>query len=162
MNGENKTATNSSGIVSLGTIQITDISTPDTYTIKETTGPAGYNKFTGSIELSVAKKIENGKYVVDTANTTMIVKDSGGTQITQNIPVTIDKTTGKITIKVDNEKITGEYELEIVKVDSKTKDPLSGAIFNVNGQDKTATNASGIVNIGTFQITNTTTPDTIQ
>ena len=55
----------------------------------------------------------------------MVVKDSEGTQITQNIPVTIDKTTGKITITVDNEKIEGSYELEIVKVDGKTNAPVS-------------------------------------
>ena len=160
VNGENKTATNASGIVNIGTFQITDTSTPDTYTITETSGPEGYKKFDGTIELSVAKKIENGTYVVDTDNTTMVVKDSEGTQITQNIPVTIDKTTGKITITVDNEKVEGNYELEIVKQDGETGAKLSGAVFNVNGENKTATNASGIVNIGTFQITDTSTPDT--
>ena len=160
VNGENKTATNSSGIVNLGTIQITNTSTKDSYVIKEVTAPNGYNGFTGSIELSVAKKVENGKYVIDTANTTMVVKDSNGTQITQNIPVTIDKTTGKITIAVDNEKIEGSYELEIVKQDGETGEKLSGAVFNVNGEDKTPTNASGIVSLGTIQITNTSTKDT--
>ena len=159
VNGEDKTATNSNGIVNIGTFQITDTSTLDTYTIRETTSPEGYNKFEGTIELSVAKKLENGNYIVDTENTTMTVRDSGGTEITQNVPVTIDKTTGKITITVDNEKAEGSYELEIVKQDGETGSKLSGAVFNVNGEDKEATNSDGIVNIGTFQITDTSTPD---
>ena len=159
VNGEDKTATNTSGIVNLGKVQITNTSTIDTYTIEETTSPNGYNKFDGTIELNVAKKIENARYVVDTANTTIVVKDSSGTQITQNIPVTINKTTGKITITVDNERITGSYELEIVKVDSQTGEKLSGAVFNVNGEDKTATNANGIVNLGKHQITEAGTAD---
>ena len=93
VNGEDKTATNSNGILSLGTTEITGIDTTDNYTITETSAPEGYNKFTGSIELSVAKKIEDGAYVVDTENTTMVVKDSTGVTITENIPVTINKTT---------------------------------------------------------------------
>ncbi len=159
VNGEDKTATNTSGVVNIGTIQIKNTSTPDTYTIKETTSPEGYNKFTGSIELNVAKKIENARYVVDTENTTMVVKDSTGATITENIPVTINKTTGKITITVDNEKITGNYELEIVKVDGETNLPLTGAVFNVNGEDKTPTNTDGILNLGTTEITGTATKD---
>ena len=113
VNGEDKEATNSDGIVNIGTFQITDTSTPDRYTIKETSSPEGYNKFEGSIELSVAKTIQDGVYVVDTENTTMVVKDSEGTEITENIPVTIDKTTGKITITVDNVK--KEFDLALRK-----------------------------------------------
>ena len=130
VNGEDKTATNAGGILSLGTFQITDTTTADTYTITETSAPEGYNKFEGSIELSVAKKIENGNYVVDTENTTMVVKDSTGATITQNVPVTIDKTAGKITITVDNEKIAGGYGLEILKVDQENEGKvLEGAEF---------------------------------
>ena len=95
---------NTSGILNLGTIEITNTETPDTYVIKETTAPKGYNKFEGSIELSVAKKVENGIYVIDTENTTMVVKNSEGVEITQDIPVEINKGTGRITIAVDNEK----------------------------------------------------------
>ena len=84
VNGEDKTATNASGILNLGTFTITNTEIPDTYVIKETTEPTGYNKFDGSIELSVAKKLENGNYIVDTANTTMVVKDSTGATITNN------------------------------------------------------------------------------
>ena len=160
VNGEDRTATNASGIVNIGTFQITDTSTPDTYTITETSGPEGYNKFDGSIELSVAKKIENGNYVVDTENTTMVVKDSTGATITQNVPVTIDKTTGRITITVDNEKIEGNYVVEIVKKEKETDISLPGAIFNVNGEDQTATNSNGILSLGTIEITEIDTPDT--
>ena len=159
VNGEDKEATNSNGILSLGTVEITDTETLDTYTITETSSPEGYNKFEGSIELSVAKKLENGNYVVDTENTTMVVKDSTGATITENVPVTIEKTTGRITIEVDNEKIVGDYGLEIVKVDSKTGEKLSGAVFNVNGEDKTVTNTNGVLNLGTIQITGTATKD---
>ena len=160
VNNQDKTATNSSGILSLGTVEITDITRPDTYVIKETTGPNGYNKFDGSIELSVAKKLDNGNYVIDAENTTMVVKDSEGTEITQNIPVTIDKTTGKITITVDNEKIEGNYVVEIVKKEQGTETVLPGAVFNVNGEDREATNANGILSLGTVEITDTTTLDT--
>ncbi len=159
VNGQDREATNSNGILSLGTVEITDITEPDTYTITETTSPTGYNKFTGSITLSVAKTIQDGAYVIDTNNTTMTVRDENNNVITENIPVTINVTTGRITIEIDNEKIVGDYELEIVKVDSQTETPLSGAIFNVNGEDKTATNTDGILNLGTTQITETATKD---
>ena len=160
VNGEDKEATNASGIVNLGTFGIANTEIPDTYVIKETTGPNGYNKFDGSIELSVAKKLDNGNYVIDAENTTMVVKDSEGTEITQNIPVTIDKTTGKITITVDNEKIEGNYVVEIVKKEQGTETVLPGAVFNVNGEDREATNANGILSLGTVEITDTTTLDT--
>ena len=113
VNGQDKTATNTEGVLNLGTIQITNIDTPDTYVIKETTAPEGYNKFEGSIELNVAKKVENGTYIIDAENTTMVVKDSEGVEITENIPVTLDKTTGRITITVDNEK--QEFDLSLRK-----------------------------------------------
>ena len=51
----------------------------------------------------------------------MVVKDSKGATISQDVPVTIDKTTGKITITVDNEKIAGGYNLEILKVDQENE-----------------------------------------
>ena len=143
VNGEDKTATNAGGILNLGTFTITNIETPDTYVIKETTGPNGYNKFDGSIELSVAKKLENGNYVVDTENTTMVVKDSKGATITQNVPVTIDKTTGKITITVDNVK--KEFDLALRKY-----------ITKVNGETLTGSNTR-IPNIDTTTLENGTT-----
>ena len=159
VNGEDKEATNSNGILSLGTIEITDIETTDEYVITETSAPEGYNKFEGSIELSVGKKLQDKAYVVDTENTTMVVKDSNGEVISENVPVRIDVTTGRITIEVDNEKITGDYQLEIVKIDGETGTKLSGAIFNVNGEDKTATNTDGVLNLGTTPITGTETND---
>ena len=113
VNGEDKTATNVDGVINLGTVEITNTETPDVYVIKETSSPEGYNKFEGSIELSIAKKLENGKYVVDTENTRMVVKNSEGTEITENVPVAIDKTTGKITITIDNEK--KEFDLALRK-----------------------------------------------
>ena len=61
VNGEDKEATNTNGILNLGTIEITNIEEPDVYVIKETSSPSGYNKFEGSIELSIAKKLENGR-----------------------------------------------------------------------------------------------------
>ena len=159
VNGEDKTATNVDGVINLGTVEITNIEEPDVYVIKETSSPSGYNKFEGSIELSIAKKLENGKYVVDTENTRMVVKNSEGTEITENVPVAIDKTTGKITITVDNKKTEGNYTIDLVKQDGETKDKLSGAIFNVNGEDKTATNVDGVINLGTVEITNIEEPD---
>ena len=64
----------------------------------------------------------DGKYVIDTENTTMVVKDSTGATITQDIPVTIDKTTGKITITVENVKKENE---ELNAENKKTKKRLT-------------------------------------
>ena len=158
VNGTDKTATNENGTVNLGTTTITDLSTKDSYVIKETSAPSGYNKFEGTITLEVAKKIENGTNVVDVANTTMTVTDQDGQVITANSPVSIDKTTGKITITVDNESIQGTYKLQVIKVDSKNSNTkLAGAKFTVKVNNEDAkeytTDESGVLSITPVTIT---------
>jgi len=158
VNGTDKTATNENGTVNLGTTTITDLSTKDTYIIKETYAPSGYNKFEGTITLEVAKKIENGINVIDVENTTMTVTDKDGQVITANSPVTIDKTTGKITITVDNESIQGTYKLQVIKVDSKNSNTkLAGAKFTVKVNNEDAkeytTDESGVLSITPVTIT---------
>mgnify|MGYP004544119343 CR=1 FL=1 len=158
VNGTDKTATNENGIVNLGTTEITDLSTKDTYIIKETTAPSGYNKFEGTITLEVTKKIENGANVIDVENTTITVTDKNGQVITAGSPVTIDKTTGKITITVDNKSIQGTYKLQVIKVDSKNSNTkLAGAKFSVkvNNEDSReyTTDESGVLSITPVTIT---------
>ena len=85
-----------------------------TYTIKEETAPAGYNKFGGTINLEVKTKEQNGKYIIDTDQTKIKVTDGN----TEDAKLEMDEETGQITIKVKDTPITGKYSLKIVKVDS--------------------------------------------
>ena len=58
-----QTGTTTNGILNLGTVKITDISTTDTITIREITAPDGYNKLIESITVEVTKGEDNGNYV---------------------------------------------------------------------------------------------------
>ena len=135
VNNIDKNATGSNGeIVIESNKNIANAGQTDEYTITEKTAPTGYNKFDGTIKLIVKTKLENGSYVVDTANTTMTVTDRNGTEISTNSPVTIDKTTGLITITVKNKSVTGKYSIVLVKEDSNGEQLNSKATFEVNGK----------------------------
>lgn len=139
VNSTDKTATDSNGeTVVESSKKIESTSQTDEYTITEKTAPIEYNKFDGTIKLTVKTKIENGKYVIDTANTTMTVTDKNGTEIKTNLPVSIDKTTGLITITVKNTpvKYLGKYSVNLVKEDANGEQLNSKATFEVNGQTK--------------------------
>ena len=148
--------TNSSGIIDLGTVKITDISSKDTITVTETKAPDGYNKILGTMTLQVSKKTQNGAYVADTVSIT-----SGG------VEGTTAKVEGNvIKIVVANEKKEGNYKLQLEKVDSEdSSKKLSGAEFSVTLPGQSAitktTNSSGLIDLGTVNITNVGTKDTI-
>ena len=44
-------------MLNLGTVEITDVTNPDTITIEETKAPEGYNKLIDSITVEVTKGI---------------------------------------------------------------------------------------------------------
>ena len=144
--------TNSSGIISINNIEITETGT-DTITIEETQAPTGYNKIIGTLTIKVTKTISDGEYVASNAQLTGNTAGS-----------TINLSNGLITVTVPNEKITGSYDLQIVKVDKENNEKLTGAKFTVkinNGQAvEYTTNGSGIIEINDIAITQTGT-DTI-
>ena len=144
--------TNSSGIISINNIEITETGT-DTITIEETQAPTGYNKIIGTLTIKVTKTISDGEYVASNAQLTGNTAGS-----------TINLSNGLITVTVPNEKITGSYDLQIVKVDKENNEKLTGAKFTVkinNGQAvEYTTNGSGIIKINDIAITQTGT-DTI-
>ena len=149
--------TGSNGLVDLGTVNITNVNTTDTITIEETKAPDGYNKILGTMQLSVTKKLDTngGSYVADTVSIT-----SGGVEGTS---ARVEGNTIKIV--VPNEKITGNYSIQLVKVDNgNVNTKLEGAVFKVtlpDGSSRTeTTDESGIINIGPINITQVGT-DTI-
>ena len=144
--------TNGSGIIEINNIAITETGT-DTITIEETQAPTGYNKIIGTLTIKVTKTISDGEYVASNAQLTGNTAGS-----------TINLSNGLITVTVPNEKITGSYDLQIVKVDKENNEKLTGAKFTVkinNGQAvEYTTNGSGIIEINDIAITQTGT-DTI-
>ena len=137
--------TNSSGIISINNIEITETGT-DTITIEETQAPTGYNKIIGTLTINVTKTISDGEYVASNAQLTGNTAGS-----------TINLSNGLITVTVPNEKITGSYNLQLIKQDSENQNALQGAKFTVrinNGQTQEyTTNDSGIIEINDIAIT---------
>ena len=153
---EQESTTNENGEILIPSIEITEVGT-DTIKIEELEAPAGYNKIIDVLELQITKEVESGKYVVTKAE---IV---GGTE--QGVTVDLNKDKAKITVTVPNEKITGEYQLQLIKVDSSDSNKvLQGAKFKVTLADGTSneytTNEQGIISIPNVVITQTGT-DTI-
>ena len=113
----------------------------------------GYNKIIGTLTIKVTKIISDGEYVASNAQLTGNTAGS-----------TINLSNGLVTVTVPNEKITGSYDLQIVKVDKENNEKLTGAKFTVkinNGQAvEYTTNGSGIIEINDIAITQTGT-DTI-
>ena len=60
--------TDSSGIITINGINITDISNNDTITITEVTAPNGYILNSTPITLTITKTLENGKYVASSVS----------------------------------------------------------------------------------------------
>ena len=151
----NKT-TGSNGIVDLGTVNITNVSSVDTITVTEVTPPSGYNKILDTMQLQVRKKLDGNSYVADTVSITSGGVDGASARVEGNT----------IKIVVPNEKITGSYNLQLEKVDKdNTNTKLSGAEFSVTLPGQGATNkttgSNGIVDLGTVNITNVSSVDTI-
>ena len=140
--------TNQEGSLTIDPIDITNIGT-DTITIEEVTPPTGYNSVIGTLTIEVTKEESNGQYIVSNAQFTSETNPQGSTINLQN---------GLITVTVPNEKQTGIYNLQLLKVDSQNSEKvLSGAKFTVQINDGEAqeytTNQDGIITINSIAIT---------
>ena len=149
-------STGSNGIVDLGTVQITNVGTTDTITVKETKAPDGYNAILGTMTIQVEKELSNGNYVAKSATIT-----SGAVEGTS---VTLEGNVVKIVVA--DKKQEGNYQLQLEKVDKDDPNTkLAGAEFEVTLPGQSAklvtTGSNGIVDLGTVQITNVNQADTI-
>ena len=152
---ETKT-TNENGIIELGTVEITEIANKDTITIKETKAPEGYNKILDTLEIEVEKQLLNGSYSVKN-----VVLKSGQEEGTN---IALEGNVIKITVA--NKLITGNYQIQLEKVDSDNPETkLQGAEFEITVPGKAVetktTNENGIIELGTVAITDITKKDTI-
>ena len=139
---------NDQGFVNTSNIPITGTDSDDTITIEETEAPAGYKKLIETIKLKVTKKVQGDAYKVDSVS---ILEGQG-----ISTPI-IDGDVIQVTIP--NEKITGSYKLQLVKVDSSNQQTLQGATFSVSlnsGEKKLyTTDGQGEITTSEFEITNT-------
>ena len=150
-----QTGTTVNGILNLGMVEIGDISTPDTITIREITAPDGYNKLIESITVEVTKGEDNGNYVATGAEITAGQVEGAGVELNGNV----------ITITVPNVPVEGNYQLQLEKVDENgnlitTSETEFG--WTLPGQsEQTGTTVNGILNLGMVEIGDISTPDTI-
>ena len=140
--------TNENGEITLPSVEIAELGT-DTITISEVKLPDGYYYISKDITLQVTKTDDGTKYVASD------VKITNGE--VQGVSVNLDKDAGTILLTIPNKKITGEYKLQLVKVDSTdTNKVLQGAKFKVTLADGTSneyvTNEQGIISISNINI----------
>ena len=136
------------GSITLDPITITQTGT-DTITIEEITPPIGYNSLIGTLTIEVTKTESNGSYIASSA----VFSDDTDTQGS-----TINLSGNTITVNIPNEKQTGLYNIQLIKVDSSdTNKTLSGAVFNVQINDgeiqSYTTDANGSITINNIAIT---------
>ena len=128
----------------------------DEYTISEVSINKDYVTLDESFKIYVTKEINDYKYVASKVSfekgkevKTRQVKLKDGSKVT----VTVVVKDGKITITVPNKKITGNYSLELEKVNSENEsDKLAGVTFKVQEGTKSAkdfgpTDEDGIINV---------------
>ncbi len=155
--GKRTVTTGPDGMVDLGTVQIYDTTQNDVIMIEETKAPEGYNKILDSMEIQVQKEVQDGKYVAKSAQIVTGAVEGTSVKIEDNI----------VKITVADEKITGDYQIQLEKVDKDNNQvKLQGAEFAVTlpgeSQSKTVTTGqNGIVNLGTVTITDVNTNDTM-
>ena len=150
-----QTGTTTNGILNLGTVEITDVSTTDTITIREITAPDGYNKLIGSLTVEVTKGEQNDSYVATGAQITAGQVEGAEVELNGNV----------ITITVPNVPVEGNYQLQLEKVDENGNIITSSETefgWTLPGQsEQTGTTVNGILNLGMVEIADISTPDTI-
>ena len=163
VNGISKTVTGRLTVADDVQITSQNVGTADVYTIKETVAPDDYCKFDGTITVTVTKKVENGKYVVDGVNYTV----TNGNREDVNVYLK----DGNIYVEVKDYPFEeGQYDLVLVKEDEKGEQLNSRATFEVNGISKTVTGRLTVAddvqitsqNVGTadvYTIKETVAPD---
>ena len=112
VNGETKNVTGKLEIASNVKITSANVSTKDTYVIKETVAPDKYCKFDGIITITVTKKNENGTYKVDKVD--YKVTDNNGNDITNQNKNTVNvylNESGNIYVEVKNY----QFDLKLIK-----------------------------------------------
>lgn len=105
-----------------------NVGNKDTYTIEEKAAPEGYVKYNGRINLEVTKRLYGSNYIVENATLDSASISSG--------KVKIDNNTNTITITVEDEIMSGQYDVVLKKADTAGK-TLQGATFTINGTDYT-------------------------
>ena len=150
---ERNVTTDENGMIDLGQIDIEEAGT-DVITIEEQIAPEGYNILFSEIEIQVSKElISSGNYVA----TNVRIGKATGTGISDSGNAKVNLSNNIVTITVPNNKREGNYELELIKVDSKnTSTELEGAEFKVTLPDGSnrieTTNAQGEINLGEIVI----------
>ena len=154
--------TNSSGIITINGINITDITSDDTITITEITAPDGYVLNNTPITLTITKTLQDGKYVASSVSSNVNdgFVENGSVRVT-----TGSNGVNTVNITINNSNITGAYNLKLVKKDSQGQNLLANAVFSIrinNGEvQQYTTNGSGEININNIPISQITTSDTI-
>ena len=109
-----QTGTTTEGRLQLGTVEITDISSVDTITIREITAPNGYKKLIESLTIQVTKGEVNGSYAATGATITAGEVQGAKVELNGNV----------ITITVPNEK--QDFDLALRKFISE----VDGTTYN--------------------------------
>ncbi len=139
--------TDASGSFKIENIELLKAGT-ETIKITESKAPAGYKITEGTLELEVTTEEKDNSYVVSRVETKKSL---------ENIIANLND--NKVTVTVDDEKITGSYQLQLIKQDKETKAKLSGAEFNVqigNSEvKKYTTDENGIISVPSVEITET-------
>ena len=141
---------NNGGEISLPKYKITreNVGITDKYVITEIETPSKtYLKLAEPLELNVTKEIIEGVYVIkditlkNSTESVTLSKETNENSVTlhniktvdnnrtANAIVTINRSTQTITIKIENQKIRGSYDLEITKLEELLGTPLQGAKF---------------------------------
>ena len=149
------TMTTSASVSSVVYPSITDTSKADIYTIQEIQAPSGY-QLSGEgkvLEIKVYKKQSDDRYVIDhidVSDTSGTISSMGGSLfLDDDLKVTADSSNYLVKIETKDKSSsgpqtitiiwrddevpipTGSFNLEILKQNSKTSEPLSGASFKI-------------------------------
>ena len=112
VNGESKEVTGRLEIAKDVEINHDNVNTADVYVIKELEAPDDYCEFDGTITLTVNKKVENYKYVVDSFS--YVVTDKAGNDVTEEAAEKLDvhlNEDGNLYVEVKNYK----FDLKLIK-----------------------------------------------
>lgn len=120
----------------------------ETIKITESKAPAGYKITEGTLELEITTEEKDNTYVVSKIETKNTL---------ENVMANLND--NKVTVTVDDEKMTGSYQLQLIKQDKITKAKLSGVEFNVqignSEAKKYTTDANGIISVPAVEILET-------
>lgn len=147
VNGVEKQVTGRLEVVSGVKITSENLSTVDTYVIRETVAPDKYCKFNGTINIRVTKKNDNGVYKVDSISYT--VTDSNGKDITEESKKTLDiylSDSGNIYVEVKNYQFDLKLIKRIVEVNGTKVAERIEDVDITNLANGTATTATYTVN----------------